>query len=329
MESVISLKERPMAGTASTGKATYRVTNWREYNESLVRRGDITLWLDEEVLQSWQHANGTCKVGRPYLYSDLAIEALLTLRELFRLPYRQTEGLGRALATLMQVAIPIPDFTSLQKRAAKLNIAITVSPTTRGPLHVVIDSSGVKVYGEGEWRVRCYGVERRRTWRKLHLAVDPQTQEIVAHLLTTKHVGDAGRVAPLLAQIERPIEKFYGDGGYDHWHVFQTLAQRQIEPVIALRKNASIQQHGNSASAPLPRDECLRQIRRYGRRGWKRRSGYHRRSLVETAFSRLKRRFGDTFKNRHLDHQQTEIALRCKLLNHFVALGMPKFVWSN
>jgi len=294
-----------------------------------VRRGDITLWLDEEVLQSWQHSNSTCKVGRPYLYSDLAIEALLTLRELFRLPYRQTEGLGRALATLMQVAIPIPDFTSLQKRAAQLNIAITVSPTERGPLHVVVDSSGVKVYGEGEWRVRCYGVERRRTWRKLHLAVDPQTQEIVAHLLTTKHVGDAGRVAPLLAQIERPIEKFYGDGGYDHWHVFQTLAQRQIEPVIALRKNASIQQHGNSASAPLPRDECLRQIRRYGRRGWKRRSGYHRRSLVETAFSRLKRRFGDTFKNRHLDHQQTEIALRCKLLNYFVALGMPKFVWSN
>src|SRR4029078_7765962 len=116
MESVISLKERPMAVTASTGRATYRVTNWRQYNESLVRRGDITLWLDEEGLQSWQHANSTCKGGRPYLYSDMAIEALLTLRELFRLPYRQTEGLGRALAALMQVALPIPDFNSLPKR---------------------------------------------------------------------------------------------------------------------------------------------------------------------------------------------------------------------
>lgn len=312
-----------------TKQASYRVTNWKQYNESLVRRGDITLWLDEEVLHSWQHENATPKVGHPYLYSDVAIEALLTLRELFRLPYRQTEGLGRSLATLMQVTIPIPDFTSLQKRAAKLKIAISVASVAQGPLHIIVDSSGVKVYGEGEWRVRCYGVERRRTWRKLHLAIDAQTQEIVAHLLTTNQVGDSGQVAPLLDQIKRPVAKFYGDGGYDHRQVFETLAQQQIEPVISIRKNASIQQHGNSARARLPRDECVRQIRRFGREGWKRRSGYHRRSLVETAFSRLKRRFGETFKNRHLDHQKTEIALRCKLLNHFTSLGMPKFARSN
>jgi hypothetical protein len=229
----------------------------------------------------------------------------------------------------MQANIPIPDFTSLQKRAAKLNIAIAVDPAARGPVDVVVDSSGVKVYGEGEWRVRCYGVQRRRTWRKLHLAVDPQTQEIVAQVLTTKHVGDAGQVAPLLNQIESPVHKFYADGAYDHRHVFRTLAQQQIQPVIALRKNAAIQQHGNSASPRLPRDECIRQIRRYGRREWKRRAGYHRRSLAETAFSRLKRRFGDTFKNRRLDHQATEVALRCKLLNYFTRLGMPKFVWSS
>jgi len=319
-----------MAGSSQVArKATYKVTNWRQYNASLVSRGDITLWLDEAVLQAWEHDNAERKVGHPFVYSDMAIEALLTLRELFRLPYRQTEGFGKALAALMQAKIAIPDYSDLQKRAAKLKIAIDVGPATRGPLHVVVDSSGIKVYGEGEWRVRCYGVERRRTWRKLHLAIDPKTQEIVAHLLTTNQVGDANQVAPLLDQVQRPVEKFYGDGGYDHRHVFQTLATRQIEPVIAIRKNASIQQHGNSASPRLPRDECLRQIRRYGRRGWKRRSGYHRRSLVETAFSRLKRRFGDTFKNRHLENQKTEVALRCKLLNHFTTLGLPKFVWGN
>lgn len=319
-----------MAGSAQGArKATYRVTNWRQYNASLVNRGDITLWLDEAVLESWEHDNAERKVGHPYVYSDLAIEALLTLRELFRLPYRQTEGLGKALVALLQATIAIPDYTSLQKRAAKLKVAIAVGPATRGPVHVIVDSSGVKVYGEGEWRVRCYGVERRRTWRKLHLAVDPQTQEIVAQLLTTNQVGDANQVAPLLEQVKRPIEKFYGDGGYDHHHVFQTLAAKQIEPIIAIRKNASIQQHGNSRAPRLARDECLRQIRRYGRRGWKQRSGYHRRSLVETAFSRLKRRFGDTFKNRRLDNQQTEVALRCKLLNRFTTLGLPQSVRNN
>ncbi len=310
-------------------KTTYKVSNWRQYNASLVSRGDITLWLDEAVLKAWEHANAERKVGHPYVYSDLAIEALLTLRELFRLPYRQTEGFGKALVALMQAKIAIPDYTSLQKRAAKLKIAIEVGPAARGPVHVIVDSSGVKVYGEGEWRVRCYGVERRRTWRKLHLAVDPQTQEIVAQLLTTNQVGDANQVVPLLDQVKQPVKKLYADGGYDHRHVFETLTARQIEPVIAIRKNASIQQHGNSASPRLPRDECLRQIRRYGRRGWKRRSGYHRRSLVETAFSRLKRRFGDTFKNRHLENQKTEAVLRCKLLNHFTTLGMPTSLRNN
>src|SRR5262245_11201627 len=208
MELVFSQKERPMAGTASTGNGTYRVTNWRQYNESLVRRGDITLWLDEEVLQSWQHSNSTCKVGRPYVYSDLAIETLLTLRELFRLPYRQTEGLGRSLAALMGASIAIPDFTSLQKRAAKMQVRISVALThiksaAGQPIHVVVDGSGLKVYGEGEWKVRWHRLERRREWRKLHLAVDPQTQEIVAQVLTSSHRADASQVEPLLNQIEQ------------------------------------------------------------------------------------------------------------------------------
>jgi len=310
-------------------KGRYKVTNWREYNESLVRRGDITVWFDEDVLEAWEHDNAEWKVGRPYTYSDRAIEALLTLRELFRLPYRQTEGLGRALAALMNANIAIPDFTSLQKRAAKLKVAVNVATLPRGPLHVAVDSSGVKVYGEGEWKVRLHGVERRRTWRKLHLAIDAQTQEIVAHVLTTNQVGDSGQVEPLLNKIPQPVEKFYGDGGYDHWKVYALLAQKQIQPIISLRENASIRQHGNCAAAPLPRDEHLRQIRRVGRRAWKRQVGYHRRSLVETAFWRFKRAFGDTFKNRRLDHEQTETAIRCKLLNHFTQLGLPKFTWEG
>ena len=315
--------------TSEPAKARYKVINWREYNESLVRRGDITFWFSAEVLSAWEHLNSERKVGHPFVYSDVAIEALLTLRELFRLPYRQTEGLGLAIAKLIQADLAIPDFTSLQKRAAKLKIAISSHPVAQGPIDVIVDSSGVKVYGEGEWRVRCYGVERRRTWRKLHLAIDSQTQEIVAQVLTTKHAGDAGQVAKLLQQVEQTVVKFYGDGGYDHWHVYDTLSQQQIAPIIPVRKSASLRRHGNCRGPRLPRDETLREIRRLGRARWKREVGYHRRSLVETAFSRLKRRFGDTFKNRRLDHQATEVALRCKLLNHFTHLGLPKFVWTN
>ena len=267
-----------MAVSSSTsGKSSYQVTNWRQYDESLVCRGDITFWFDEDVMDAWEHDNAEWKVGRPYVYSDLAIEALLTLRELFRLPYRQTEGLGRALVQLLQADIAIPDCTCLQKRAAKMNILIEVDSTVGGPIDVVVDSSGVKVYGEGEWKVRFHGFERRRIWRKLHLAVDPDTHAIVAHVLTTSHEGDSGQVEPLLDQVEQPVEKFYGDGLYDHWKVYQALDQRQIQPVISLRKNASIRQHGNSAKRPLPRDECLRQIRRLGRTEWKRNVGYHRR----------------------------------------------------
>src|ERR1700674_1765603 len=141
------------AAASKKAKSLYRVTNWREYNESLVRRGDVTFWFDEDVLDAWEHDNAATKVGRPFTYSDRAIECLLTLRELFRLPYRQTEGLGRSLAKLLGADIAIPDFTSLAKRAAKLGVSIDVSQAN-GPLDVVVDSTGLKIYGEGEWKVR-------------------------------------------------------------------------------------------------------------------------------------------------------------------------------
>jgi len=310
-------------------KGRYKVTNWREYNESLVRRGDITFWFDEDVVEAWKHDNAEWKVGRPYVYSDVAIEALLTLRELFRLPYRQTEGFGRMLAGLLEANLAIPDFTSLQKRAAKLQLAKRIEVTPSGSLHVVVDSTGVKIYSAGEWQERWHRLERRRVWRKLHLAIDSQTQEIVAQVLTTGHVGDATQVAPLLKQIAAPIEKFYGDGAYDAAQVYETLSQQRITPVIPPRRGARLRQHAHRGADRLPRDENVRGIRRLGRAAWKRHVGYHRRSLVETAFWRLKRTFGETLKNRRLDNQRTEMTLRCKLLNHFTRLGLPKFAWTS
>ena len=305
----------------------YRITNWKEYNESLVRRGDVTLWFSADALASWEHANEGVKVGRPFTYSDGAIECLLTLRELFRLPYRQTEGLGRALVTLLEADVAIPDFTSLAKRAAKLGVSLELPPTS-GPLDVVVDSTGLKVYGAGEWRSQAYQTPKRRTWRKLHLSINAATHEIVAEALTSRACDDADLVPALLAQIEAPVGKLYGDGAYDQWKLYDGLAQAEIEPVIPPRRGASIRRHGNSAAPRLPRDEAIRGIRQLGRQGWKRASGYHRRSLVETSMSRLKQAFGPRLKNKAFANQQTEARLRCKLLNRFTQIGMPKSTWN-
>jgi hypothetical protein len=312
---------------AEKSKAVYRVTNWNQYNESLVRRGDITLWFAEDVIAAWEHANQEVKVGRPFTYSDTAIECLLALRELFQLPYRQTEGLGRALVKLIDVEVAIPDFTSLAKRATKLHVSLELS-RIEGPIDIVIDSTGLKVFGAGEWRSDAYRHPKRRTWRKLHLSINAASQEIVAETLTSQKCDDADLVPELLAQIEPPVTKLYGDGAYDKWKLYDVLEQEEILPVIPPRRRAAIKRHGNCAGKPLPRDEAIRGIRRLGRRGWKEQIGYHRRSLVETSISRLKRAFGTRLKNKRFENQQTETRLRCKLLNRFTQLGMPQFKWN-
>jgi hypothetical protein len=312
---------------AKKSRAIYRVTNWKKYNESLVRRGDITLWFAEDVIAAWEHANQKVKVGRPFTYSDTAIECLLALRELFQLPYRQTEGLGRSLVKLIGVEVAIPDFTSLAKRAAKLSVSLEVLPA-EGPIDIIVDSTGVKILGAGEWRSDAYREPKRRTWRKLHLSVDAASQEIVAEILTSKRCDDADLVPEILAQIDSPVAKLYGDGAYDKWKLYGVLEREEIMPVIPPRRTASIKKHGNCAGPPLPRDEAIRGIRRLGRRRWKQAVGYHRRSLVETSMSRLKRAFGSRLKNKRFENQKNEVRLRCKLLNRFTHLGLPQFRWN-
>lgn len=312
---------------AGKRKGTYKIVNWRKYNDSLVQRGSITFWFSEDVIAQWHHANDRPKVGHPFVYSDTAIECLLTLRELFQLPYRQTEGLARSLAQLMRVEIAIPDYTSLAKRAAKKSISLDVARRT-GRIDVVVDSTGLKVFGEGEWKMRKHGKGKRRTWRKLHLAVNPQTQEIEAETLTENGVHDADQVPDLLKQIDVPVGTFYGDGAYDQWKVYGTLETDKIRPVIPPRRNAKIKQHGNSRRPPLPRDQAIREIRRKGRKPWKESVGYHRRSLSETAMHRMKCCFGNKLKNHLLQNQRAETRLRTRILNHFTHLGLPQFEWQ-
>ncbi len=314
------------AKTRTEGK-TDKVTNWAEYNESLVRRGDVTLWLDEDVIIDWQHENDEPKVGAPYVYSDAAILSLLSMREVFRLTYRQTEGFGRSLVRMMGVDIKIPDYTSLQKRAARLSVVLDVMPT-EGGRDIVIDSTGLKVYGEGEWKARKHGASKRRTWRKFHIGIDPQTGEIVAQELTGNDTHDAEPVEDMLNQVDEPIERFFGDGAYDQRKVYDTLELEAIDPIIPPRKNARLWQHGNSSEPQLSRDQAIREIRRTSRKAWKIKADYHIRSLGETVMYRLKSVFGGNLKNRKIHNQKTEAALRCRILNQFTRLGRPNFQWN-
>lgn len=297
-------------------KARFSVRNWREYNESLVARGSIIFWFSDEALANWYHENNDGKRGRPFTYSDSTMELFLSIRELLRLPYRQTEGFVRGLLALVADGLNVPDFTSAAKRAAKLGVALPVLPR-RGQVDVVLDSTGLKVFGEGEWKVRQHGPGKRRTWRKLHLAIDPVTQEIVAEVLTTNAGHDADQAETLLAEVPRKIKSVTADGAYDKWKVYEAIDLRQARPKIPPRHDAKIKRHANTAGPRLARDEAIRSIRRIGRKNWKKRIGYHCRSLAETAVFRLKTIFGPILKNRKLPNQRTEARLRCKLLNRF------------
>lgn len=308
-------------------KSSYRLKNWSESNAALKKRGNITLWFSDEALAHWKH-QGPPQRGAQFYYSDLAIQTALTVKAIYHLGFRQTEGFLQSVAKLLGVTIDIPDYSTLSRRQKTLVVSLATS-SPRKPVHVVVDSTGVKVFGEGEWKVRQHGASKRRTWRKLHVAVNEATGEALAVELTTNSVDDAAEVKLLLAQISTPVSAFSGDGSYDKNKVYKTLAehaQRQqsaIQINIPPRKDAKIIQHGNSAQVPLARDENLRAIREHGRQCWKEQCGYHRRSLVENFMFRFKTIVGPKFKSRTFEAQQIEVRIGCMILNRMTALGMP------
>jgi hypothetical protein len=301
--------------------ATYRIRNWKQYNDALVNRGSLTLWVDQDMLRAWRY-QGPARRGGQFEYSDTAIECLLTLRAVYHLTLRATEGFARSLFGLMRLDLPVPDYSTLCRRSA--TVRVTLPRKAQGPLHLVIDSTGLKVYGEGEWKVRQHGYSRRRTWLKLHLAVDPRTHEIQAAMVSEPGVTDAEMVPPLLGQVDNPVESASADGAYDRQGVYDALGGRSARAVIPPRRDAKVKRHGNSSGPRLARDENLRRIRKIGRSAWKVESGYHERSLAETAMFRMKTIFGDGVSSRTEARQATEAGVRCRALNIMTHQGMPR-----
>ena len=309
--------------THSRRKTLYRVQNWSEYDKALVQRGSITFWLSNDFEKTWRHT-GEKHRGSQFDYSDQAIEIMLTIKEVFHLTNRGVEGFMRSVFALLKMALPVPDHSTLSKRGRSLKV--TLPKKTDPGLNIVMDSTGLKIYDEGEWKVRQHGVAKRRTWRKLHLGANPESGEIQAVLLTENSLSDDEVVKSLLEQIEQEIAKFAADGAYDKRRVYDALNEHspEVEILIPPRKNAHIWQHGNSKEERHKRDENLRYIRKHGRRQWKEDSGYHIRSLAETIMFRLKTIFGDKLSARLLETQTTQAFIRCMALNKMTQLGMPE-----
>jgi len=298
-------------------KESHRIRNWKAYDAALKQRGNITFWVDEETIGQWRNEQKTGRRGASNYYSDVAIATMATIQSLFHLAGRQTEGLMESLFTLMGIDVEVPDHSTLSRRLGKLSVELPVVPKTKA-VHVVVDSTGVKVYGEGEWKVRKHGASKRRTWRKLHLGVDEATLEILAAVVTTNDVADCEVLPQLLDGIDEEIEQVTGDGAYDTQDCYDAINQQGASAAIPPRRNAKIWQHGNRKAPPHPRDENLRRIRFVGRKRWKQESGYHRRSLAETTMFRLKTIFGGKLRRRTFDAQAVELFLQCAGLNRMI-----------
>ena len=319
-------------------KQRHRVTNWSEYDRALVNRGNLTIWFDDaSIWDQWTPPpEGR---GKPGLYSETAIQTCLTIKSLFKLPYRATEGLVNSLMRLCQLDLPVSDHTQMSRRAAQLSVKFPRRPR-RGPTHVVVDSTGLKIFGEGEWAkagfreaplpaaatgrlcqaergtVRQHGVGKRRTWRKIHLAVDETTKDIIGLEITAADWGDSEVLPGLLDQVEGEVSQVSADGAYDSHGCHAAIAERDARATIPPRDGAVAWGDGH------PRDAILQEIEAKGLAGWKNDSGYHRRSLAENMMYRLKQ-LGDSLYSRTFERQVNEAQLRAAILNTCTYLGMP------
>jgi hypothetical protein len=303
-------------------KTAYRVKNWHEYDQALRDRGDITLWISQDATDTWTPPM-TGRRGAQPVYSDVAIETALTLRLLFRLPLRQTEGFLGSLLQLMDLTLPCPDHTTLSRRNPTVAVRQQVDWAPEGAISLIVDSSGLQVCGQGEWHTQKHGEKKHKRWKKLHIGVDAQGQ-MVASTVTESHEQDPSQVPALLSQVDQPIDRFIGDGIYDQASVYAAVARHSpgARVIIPPRKDAVLSPTG--ATSPTQRDQHLVAIECEGRCAWKRTSGYYTQSQAENAFFRFKQIFGGRLRAKRDESQEREASLACQLLNRMRKLGRPQ-----
>ena len=312
-------------------KQRRRVTNWAEYDAALRQRGSLTVWFTEEAVAAWEAEPRTTPGGQPH-YSSLAITTALTLKAVFRLALRQTEGLIGSVIRLLGLDLSVPDHTTLSRRAETLEVPRprSDSRTEAGrdpePVHLLVDSTGLKLCGAGEWLVEKHGTRTRRAWRKMHLGVDAETGRIVAATLTDRDVDDASQVGPLLDQVDGQIASFTGDGAYDQDGVYASVAERHPAAAIIVPPRATAVPSRTAETAPTQRDRHLDLIAEKGRMGWQKASGYNWRARAEATIGRFKRVIGDGLRSHTEERRATEMDVAVHVLNRMLELGRPESV---
>ena len=321
---------------------TKKINNWSEYNKSLRNRGNLSIFISEDVIKGGRIIipKKTGKSGRPQEYTDELIEFILTVGQLFHLPLRQLTGFMEFLYKLLKLDDKVPDYTTLDRRAAHIMVhyrkTIRQNSENGEGIVMLIDSSGFKVFGEGEWMVRKHGASYGRTWRETHIAVDYDTRDIVGLINTTAHVHDNTQLKPLLKLVKdtgSKVKTIIGDGAYDSKNNYLLGRKQYFEMIAPPRKDAV--EHLNTGRDHQwydtpgweERNAVIRHIEEYGLDGWMADVDYHRRSLVENAFYRLKVIFGDHLKYRTEARQYTEQCIKAKVINKFNELGLPTYEW--
>lgn len=305
-------------------KQKRKVTNWAAYDASLRQRGSLTVWFTDEAIAAWRAAPRTTRGGQAW-YSPLAILTALTLKAVFRLALRQTEGLIGSIISLLGLTLAVPDHSTLSRRAETLDVPRprSGSGADSEPVHLLVDSTGLKLCGAGEWLVEKHGAKTRRSWRKLHIGMDANTGDIVAAALTTNDVDDASQVGPLLDQMEGPVASLTGDGAYDQDSVYRAVLDRDPETAITVPPRSTAVPSEAAETEPTQRDRHLQRIAEKGRMGWQKASGYNKRSRVEAAIGRYKQVIGDGLRSRKDGRRSTEVGVAVHVLNQMLELGRP------
>src|SRR5215207_7914017 len=286
-------------------KQRHRITNWAEYDAAPRQRGSLTVWFTDEAIAAWRAEPRRTRGGQPH-YSALAIRTALTLRAVFGLALRQTEGLIGSILRLLGLDLAVPDHSTLSRRAEILEVPRPCS-SSREPVHLLVDSTGLRLCGPGEWLIEKHGTRRRRSWRKLHIGVDAETGQILASELTTSDVDDGSQVGPLLDQITAPLASFIGDGAYDQAGIYGTVAQRHPEADVIVPPRSTAVPSETADSAPTQRDRHLQNIAEHGRMGWQKRSGYNKRARAEATIGRWKQVIGDGLRAHTDERRATEV----------------------
>ena len=298
-------------------KTQYHVGNWPAYDRALVQRGDITVWLAPDAIATWE-AVGVGKRGGQRPYSDLAIETALTLRLIFHLPLRQTEGFLTSIFGMLGLDLSAPDHTTLSRRGQHLDLPLRRAPAGAG-LHLIVDSTGLSIVGEGEWAAAKHGGRGRRGWKKLHLGVD-RSGVIVARALTEASVDDATTGITLIEATDGALGRVTADAAYDTIGFYEAAGARGATVVVPPTRTANVSRYGPRSSA---RDRTILAVKERGRRRWKQTSGYHGQARVENAFFRYKSIIGDSLRACSPAGRGTEVVLACNILNQMTGLGRP------